>query len=83
LPRPFVVTATEDGVSTDCTPNWLNRSHCSGRSRVQVVGYVCCWSQSDVVAVEDDAGCDAGEPAVGFVGGEVGEDAVVALPVEG
>lgn len=37
-------------------------------------------SQSDVVAVHEDAGCDAGQLAVGI--GQVGEDAVVALPVQ-
>lgn len=37
---------------------------------------------SEVVAVKEDAGGDVGEPAAWFVGGEVGEDAVVALPVQ-
>ncbi|MGW5612144.1 hypothetical protein ACWEWI_40240 [Streptomyces sp. NPDC003753] len=36
---------------------------------------------SEVVAFVLHAGCDVGQDAVGFVGGEVGEDAVVALPV--
>ncbi|MGW0778823.1 hypothetical protein ACWD01_35590 [Streptomyces sp. NPDC002835] len=37
---------------------------------------------SDVITVHQHAGCDAGQDAAGFVGGEVGEDAVVALPVK-
>jgi hypothetical protein len=36
---------------------------------------------AEVVALVGDAGCDVGEDAVGV--DEVGEDAVVALPVQG
>ncbi|MFF9340188.1 hypothetical protein ACF1CG_10580 [Streptomyces sp. NPDC014773] len=36
---------------------------------------------AEVVAVVDDAGGDVGQPAVGFVGGEAGQDTVVTLPV--
>lgn len=36
--------------------------------------------QSDVVSGHEDAGCDAGQLAIGI--GQVGEDAVVALPVQ-
>jgi hypothetical protein len=35
-----------------------------------------------VVAFEEDAGLDLGEEAVGFVGGEVAQYGVVALPVQ-
>lgn len=80
LARGFFVASPPagagDGDWAGLMPSTDSHFCCSGRSRAQVPGLPLLQSQSDVVAVHEDAG----QLAVGI--GEVGEDAVVALSVQ-